>query len=278
MARVVVLGSLNQDLHLHVERHPRTGETVMASDLERRSGGKGGNQAVAAARAGVPTALVGAVGDDAAGREYVERLTAFGVETSGVRTVEGVSTGTAVVCNDADGDNLILVSPGANHRVTTGDLAALDALQPGDVLLAQLELPLAVVAEGVRRAAARGARVVLNLAPYADLDAEVLALCDPVVVNEHEGAQLCAAGLAPASLLVTLGAAGSHWRDVEVAGERVDDVVDTTGAGDSYCGVLAAHLARGATPRAAVEAATAAAALTVQHEGAQPDPPRDVAG
>lgn len=278
MGRVVVLGSLNQDLHLHVERHPRTGETVMASDLDRRSGGKGGNQAVAAARAGAATALVGAVGDDAAGREYVERLTAFGVDVSGVRTVEGVSTGTAVVCNDADGDNLILVSPGANHRVTADDLAPLDGLAPGDVLLAQLELPLDVVADGVRRAAARGARVVLNLAPYADLDADVLALCDPVVVNEHEGAQLAAAGLGAPSLLVTLGAQGSRWGGVEVAGTRVDDVVDTTGAGDSYCGVLAAHLARGATRREAVEAASAAAALTVQHEGAQPGLPEVVAG
>jgi len=120
--------------------------------------------------------------------------------------------------------------------------------------------------------------VVLNLAPYADLDADVLALCDPVVVNEHEGAQLAAAGLEAPSLLVTLGAEGSRWGDVEVAGTRVDDVVDTTGAGDSYCGVLAAHLARGATPREAVEAASAAAALTVQHEGAQPGLPEGVAG
>ncbi|MGQ7297259.1 ribokinase [Quadrisphaera sp. KR29] len=279
MSRVVVLGSVNLDLHLQVERHPRGGETLLAGDLERRFGGKGGNQAVACARAGATTALVGAVGDDEPGREYRRRLEAFGVDAGLVREVPGAPTGTAVICVDARGENTIVVAPGANHRVGAEHLAALDGpggLEDGDVLLAQLELPLEVVAEGVRRAAARGARVVLNLAPFAVLPPDVLALADPVVVNEHEAALLAEqlGGDQPPSLLVTLGAAGSRWGDLEVPGERVEAVVDTTGAGDSFCGVLAARLAAGDDRRAAVEAATAAAALTVQHEGAQPPSPR----
>lgn len=274
MGSVVVLGSVNLDLHLQVERHPRGGETLLAGDLERRFGGKGGNQAVAAAAAGAEVSLVGAVGDDDAGREYLRRLEAFGVRVEAVRAVQGTSTGTAVICVDAQGENTIVVAPGANHAVAPDALSALDGLQEGDVLLAQLELPLEVVAEGVRRASARGARVVLNLAPYAALPEDVLRLADPVVVNEHEAAQLEADGLHPASLLVTLGAEGSRWDELEVRGERVEHVVDTTGAGDSFCGVLAARLAAGDGRRAAVQSATEAAALTVQHEGAQPPPPR----
>ncbi|PWJ52727.1 ribokinase [Quadrisphaera granulorum] len=278
MSKVVVLGSVNLDLHLQVERHPRGGETLLAGDLERRFGGKGGNQAVASAGAGAPTSLVGAVGDDEPGREYRRRLEAFGVDVAALREASGVATGTAVICVDARGENTIVVAPGANHRVTRDDLAALDGLAPGDVLLAQLELPLDVVAEGVRRAVARGARVVLNLAPFAQLPADVLALADPVVVNEHEAEllheQLGDDDAAPPSLLVTLGAAGSRWGELEVPGQPVAHVVDTTGAGDSFCGVLAARLAAGDDRRAAVEAATAAAALTVQHDGAQPPAPR----
>jgi ribokinase len=274
VGRVVVLGSVNLDLHLQVERHPRGGETLLAGDLERRFGGKGGNQAVASAAAGAPTALVGAVGADEPGREYLRRLEAFGVDVAGVRAVDGAPTGTAVICVDARGENTIVVAPGANHRVGAADLHALDGLGAGDVLLAQLELPLDVVAEGVRRAAAAGARTVLNLAPFAELPADVLALADPVVVNEHEAELLRAAGVQPPSLLVTLGAAGSRWGDLEVPGRSVAEVVDTTGAGDSFCGVLAARLAAGDDRRSAVEAATAAAALTVQHVGAQPEAPR----
>ncbi|WP_432547809.1 PfkB family carbohydrate kinase [Kineococcus sp. SYSU DK004] len=269
MSRVVVLGSLNADLHLGVERHPAPGETVLAGTVAHRSGGKGANQALAAARAGAEVALLGAVGDDERGRAHLRHLRASGVGTSAVRVLAGVPTGTAVVCTDAGGENTIVVAPGANHRVGPGDLAALDELGPGDVLLAQLELPLDVVADGVRRAARRGARVVLNLAPYAPLPDDVLAVADPVVVNEHEGALLRGAGLAPPSLLTTLGARGARWGDLEVPAERVR-VVDTTGAGDAFCGALAAHLAAGADRAAALAAATAAAAACVQHEGAQP--------
>jgi ribokinase len=270
MGRVVVLGSLSQDLHLHVERHPRTGETVMAGDVEHRFGGKGANQAVAAARAGAASVMVGKVGDDPQGHEHLRRLRAFGVDVSRTAVVPGAPTGTAVVCNDAAGENTIVVAPGANHRVGHDDLAHLDDLGAGDVLLMPLELPLDVVTAAVGAAAARGARVVLNLAPYAALPGETLALCDPVVVNEHEGELLAAAATEVPSLLVTLGTAGSRWGDLVVLPVAVAEVVDTTGAGDAYCGTLAALLASGETRRAAMTAASQAAARCVQHPGAQP--------
>ena len=278
MGRVVVLGSLNQDLHLDVARHPGPGETVTSGDLDRRFGGKGANQALAAARAGAHVLVVGRVGDDEPGRAYRERLEGLGVDVSRLRTDADAPTGTAVVVTDAEGENTIVVAPGANGRVGEEDLDALDDLGPDDVLLTLLEVPPDVVAAAARLAAGRGARVVVNLAPYAPLPADVLASCDPVVVNEHEHALLLdglagetgGAGAAePVSLLVTTGAGGSRWGDEHVPAEPAD-VVDTTGAGDAYCGALAAALCSGAERRAAMVAATAAAAACVGHPGAQP--------
>ncbi|GAA2243062.1 ribokinase [Herbiconiux moechotypicola] len=270
MGSVVVVGSLNIDSVVEVERHPRPGETLIGGDLEKHFGGKGANQAVAAARAGARVSFVGRVGDDADGDRYLERLAAFGIDTAHVSRSTGVATGHAAIAVSADGENTIIVSPGANGRVTAGDLAPLSALGPGDVVLCSLEIDPTVVAEAVRIAAGRGARAVVNLAPYVALPAEVLDLADPVVVNEHENEQLVADGLAPRSVLVTLGGDGSRWGAEEVAAGRVDEVVDTTGAGDCYCGTLAAALAAGATAGDAMRAASEAAALAVTWEGAQP--------
>ncbi|OUE08245.1 Ribokinase [Clavibacter michiganensis] len=273
MGRVVVLGSLNVDQVVRVPRHPQPGETLIGSDPERLWGGKGANQAVAAAAAddGATVAMVGAVGDDADGSAYRARLAGRGIDVAGLVDVAGSTTGLAVIAVADDGENTIIVAPGANARVTGDHLDPLDALGSGDVMLASLELPLDTVAEGVRRAHAAGARVVLNLAPFAQLPDDVLALADPVVVNEHEAGLLRASGTpAPASLLVTLGAEGAMWGDVEVPASHVDRVVDTTGAGDAFCGALAAALAGGADRAAAMGRAADAAAVVVQRQGAQP--------
>lgn len=269
MGRVIVFGSLSQDLHLPMERHPRTGETVMSGDIEYRFGGKGANQAVAAARAGVGSVFVGKVGDDPQGREYVERLKAFGVDTSQMEIVPGVPTGTAIIYNDQHGENMIVVAPGANHRMGMADLDRLDDLSGEDVLLMPLELPLDVVAAAARRGHERGARVILNLAPFAELPADVLALCDPVVVNEHEAGLLAAAGLEVPQLLTTLGAEGARWSDLQVPATPVTPV-DTTGAGDAFCGTLAAALCRGEDRAEALTQAAQAASANVLHHGAQP--------
>lgn len=272
MGRVVVVGSLNQDLVVRVPRHPSPGETVLGDSIETGHGGKGANQAVAAAVAGTAVQFVGRVGDDDAGRDYVARLQDFGIDTDAIRTDREAPTGRALIQVDRAGENSIVVVAGANGQVQVDDLARLAEFGPGDVVLLQLEVPVPVVTEAVRRGHAAGARVVLNLAPYLDLPAEVLALCDPVVVNEHERDLLRAAGVEPESLLVTLGTDGSIWGEQRVPAERVE-ARDTTGAGDAYCGTLAARLAAGDQPEAAMRAATRASAEAVQRVGAQPVPP-----
>jgi len=267
---VVVVGSLNIDSVVAVERHPLPGETLLGGDLVKHFGGKGANQAVAAARAGARVGFVGRVGDDPDGDAYLRRLQAYGVDTTHIARTTGVATGHAAIAVDARGENTIIVSPGANGRVTVADLASLHSLQPGDVLLGSLEVDTDVIAEATRIAAARGARVILNLAPFAPLPGDVLDLADPVVVNEHENELLAADGLTPRSVLVTLGGAGSRWGEHVVPAGVVSEVVDTTGAGDCYCGTLAAGLAAGLSDADAMQAASTAAALSVGWVGAQP--------
>jgi ribokinase len=274
MGRVVVVGSLNVDLVTRVERHPLPGETLMGEGLQRLAGGKGGNQAVAARLAGADVAMIGCVGDDDGGAAYVARLAALGIDCSGIRTVAGTPTGHALVTVDAAGENVIVVVPGSNSSVRADDLAPVDRLGPGDVLLTQMEVPAAVTAQAVRRAVARGARAVLNLAPYAGLPPDVVAAAAPVVVNEHEALQLADSGLMPATMVVTFGAAGASWDGDRSTGPQVPpaEVVDTTGAGDAFCGALAAALASGADRHAALQSALAAGADAVRRAGAQPDP------
>ncbi len=272
--RVLVLGSLNVDLVTSVDRHPQPGETVLGVGLSRLAGGKGANQAVAAARAGAAVSMVGAVGDDAAGRSYLDRLRRRGVNTDAVAVHPGEPTGTALIVVDARGENTIVVAPGANGRVGRDAVLAVDHAAPGDVLLVQLEVPLETVTRACTTAAELGVRVVLNVAPYAALPAEVLAVADPVVANDHEAGLLAADGISPPSLLVTRGADGAEWDGLRLPADAAE-VVDTTGAGDAFCGALAAALAGGADREQALRAALAAGAEAVTHEGAQPEPTLD---
>ena len=274
MGRVIVLGSLNVDVVTRVERHPQPGETVLGSGLQRLAGGKGANQAVAAAAAGADVLMVGAVGDDAGGHAYVARLDRLGIDTGRVVVHPTEPTGTALIVVDERGENSIVVVAGANGTVGEEVLEVVDAAPADDVLLVQLEVPLDLVARACRRAAERGIRVVLNTAPYADLPGDVVALADPLVANEHEAELLAASGATPGSLLVTLGAEGASWDDLRAPAEKVAaaEVLDTTGAGDAFCGALAAALSRGETRESALETALAAGADAVRREGAQADP------
>ncbi len=274
MGRVFVVGSLNVDLVARVERLPKPGETVLGTGLERWAGGKGANQAVAAAVAGAAVVLVGCVGSDEAGSVYIARLSARGIDAAAVRVELDSPTGHAFITVDEMGENSIVVVPGANARLALDDLAPLDSVRPGDVVLLQLEVPLSVVAAAARRGAARGARVILNLAPYAALPADVVAMADPLVVNEHEALMLADSEALPASLVVTFGSAGAAWDGCQVNGPLVEgaEVLDTTGAGDAFCGALSAALAAGKGRREALEAALAAGADAVRHLGAQPGP------
>ena len=273
MGRVAVLGSLNVDVVTLVERHPVPGETLLGEAGGTYAGGKGGNQAAAAARAGAAVSMLARVGDDGPGRSYLDRLTGLGIDTSAVSTSGSAPTGTAFITVDEQGENSIIVVAGANGE---GDRALVERageLGPGDVLLCSLEVDLATVADAARAAHGAGARVVLNLAPYAVLPPDVVALADPVVVNESEMRDLADSDLVPESLLVTFGAAGARWGMDGVDGLPVAkrDVIDTVGAGDAFCGALAAALAGGAGRQDALDAANGAGAAAVRWVGAQPD-------
>ncbi|MFD3501984.1 ribokinase [Streptomyces sp. NPDC058676] len=283
---LLVVGSANADLVIGVERRPDAGETVLGSDLAVHPGGKGANQAVAAARLGARTALLARVGDDAHGRLLLDSQRAAGVDTVGV-LVGGAPTGVALITVDPSGDNSIVVSPGANGRLTPEDVrAAAGVIHASRVVSAQLEIPLETVVEVVRNLAA-DCRFVLNPSPPRPLPQEVLAACDPLIVNEHEarviledarvGEQpedwariLLAKG--PRSVVVTLGAEGSLVASSEGV-TRVPSVkvaaVDTTGAGDAFTAALACRLGAGASLEEAAAYASRVGAAAVTRPGAQ---------
>ncbi|GAA1558999.1 ribokinase [Kribbella lupini] len=278
MADVVVVGSANVDLVLPVQRIPRPGETVLASGLTRGPGGKGANQAVASARAGASTAFVAALGADDGGALLREALD--GVDLSLVQIVDA-PTGTAIITVDADGENAITVAPSANAELRLTPEARA-AVAEAKIVLSQLEIPFGTV-----QAAAEASRYfILNAAPAAELSDELLGHVDLLVVNETEAEAV--AGTKRSALLdrvpaavVTLGAEGAviltrGADEVRVPAVQVE-VVDTTAAGDTFCGVLAATLAATSTTARdltnAVRRATVAASLSVQTAGAIPSVP-----
>lgn len=272
MGRVVVLGSLNVDLEAKVPRHPNPGEKVVATSWSRLAGGKGGNQAIAARAAGARVVMVGAVGADSAGRSYLDRLAGKGIQLA-VDRVTDAPTGHAMITTDGSGVNEIVVIPGANHRVSRRPLDPIKGLGSADILLTQLETPPSVVAEAVRQAKSWGMRVIINLAPFAELPADVLDAADPVIVHERDLAALDEGGHRPQELLV-MGGGHASWNGLQVTGPLVpaEQVVDTVGAVDAFCGVLAAALSFGVDQPTALRHALEAAAKTVKHFGSQPDP------
>ncbi|MER6109761.1 ribokinase [Streptomyces hirsutus] len=283
---LLVVGSANADLVIGVERRPDAGETVLGSDLVVHPGGKGANQAVAAARLGARTALLARVGDDAHGRLLLDSQRAAGVDTAGV-LVGGAPTGVALITVDPSGDNSIVVSPGANGRLTPDDVrAAGGLLQAARVVSAQLEIPLETVGEVVR-SLAPDSRLVLNPSPPRPLPDEVLAACDPLILNEHEAKVILGEAYAgekpedwarlllakgPRSVVVTLGGEGALVASSEGV-SRIPAVkvraVDTTGAGDSFTAALAWRLGLGESLSDAAAYAARVGAATATREGAQ---------
>lgn len=297
------MGSANVDLVVAVPRRPGGGETLLGADLLRLAGGKGANQAAAAARCGAGVGFVGCIGGgagddvDADGEFLLAGLAEAGVGTAGV-TVSRRPTGTAIIMLTPDGENSIVVSPGANGDLDIERAERVSAVwETARVVVLSLEIPAETVEHVAVRAAAAGARVLVNAAPATPLPPAVLGVCDPLVVNEHEARQLLGEtpgegransdaggrayylGLAERlleagarSAVITLGSAGSLVVDAfgstSVPAHRVP-VVDTTGAGDAFVGAVACELARGAALADAVRFATAVAALSVQRLGAQ---------
>ncbi len=268
MGTVLVLGSLNVDLVVRAPRLPGPGETVCGTSLERRPGGKGANQASAAAQAGVSTQLIGCVGDDADGVTYLHGLAERGVDVSRVRVVPGITTGHAVVTVDDRGENSIVILPGANEQAGEPELGRLSTVA-GDVLLLQLEVPMDVVRRAALAGRAAGCTVLLNPSPYQHLPPELVRACDALVVNAAEADLLVGDGYDLSRAVVTRGADGASWGGLQVRAERVD-VVDSTGAGDAFVGALAAALALGCSRQEALASASKAGARAVQHDGSQP--------
>lgn len=289
MGTVAVLGSANADLVVHVDRRPLGGETLLGSDLQQFPGGKGANQAAAAARSGAQVRFLGAWGNDGNAAFLRAALEGAGVDVSHVAVVP-MPTGTAMIMITPDGENSIVVSSGANRTINIDAAAAVsDQWLTADVLVMNLEIPYETVADVAARAAAAGVRVVINAAPARQLDDATLRLCDPLLVNEHEalavlgerqlptGASfedtaqaLMAAGAK--SVVITLGAKGAVVASptgVERISAYSVQVADTTGAGDAFVGATAAELARGIPLERAVEFATAMSAVAVTRMGAQ---------
>lgn len=291
---VVIVGSLNADLFVEVDALPQPGETVRGSDLTVRPGGKGANQAAAAALLGASVTMIGAVGADDHGQLLIASLARAGASTEAIRTVGGAATGTAVITVDAAGENTIVISPGANGALSAAD--ARDGIHDDvGVVGLCLEIATDTVAAAVARAREVGARVVLNLSPYRAVEPAVLTAVDVLLVNELELAQLVGpfgdlaevpgrladAGVGVGvgrAVVVTLGGEGAAIVDatdetvVRVASPQVE-VVDTTGCGDAFTGGLISRLAAGANLVEAVQTAVRAGAFAATGRGAQPSYP-----
>ena len=276
---VVIVGSANLDLVARTPRLPKPGETVTGSNYFEFCGGKGANQAIAAARAGANTAFIGALGNDHAGETL---RVAFKYDDVDISAVQFVSepTGRALIGVSDDGENSIIVVPGANHAITIGDVERnAKIITSAKVLLCQLEVPLEVVQRAFELAGENSIRI-LNPAPAQSLSKELLQLVDVITPNEHEmqllGGSEALLKCGVKTIVVTQGARGALM--ITEKGEtRIPpfevDPVDSTGAGDAFCGMLAARLATGESIQNALKAAVVSGALATLTEGAVPSLP-----
>lgn len=289
--QVVIVGSLNFDHVISVERLPRPGETVSGHGYLAVPGGKGLNQAVTAARQGAEVAMVGCVGDDASGQRLLRVLSDEGISAKCSRTVAGVPSGTALITVASGGANTIVVAAGANHELRPADVGGAEAgLRPGVVVLAQLEVPIEAVQAAFSIARARGATTLLNPAPAPDhLPPDLLSLVDVLLPNETEAlaisGQRTPDGAASwllergcGSVVVTLGERGAllaqPGESAVVVPAHLVQAIDTTAAGDAFCGALAAALASGENLFDGVRYGCVAGALATTAMGALPSLPR----
>lgn len=294
-SRITVIGSINVDLFAQVPHHPRPGETILGDSGQRTPGGKGANQALAARFQGAAVTFVGAVGSDSDAAVATERLRTAGVDLEELKVTTEAPTGLAAITVSADGENTIVVLPGANASVTPADVRSAVARGAAEqpIVLLQGELPRETTEAAVRRADSDGHRVVLNLAPWGEVSPDVLRMVDPLVLNEHEAAAVATAlaleipeeptELATAltssgirSVVLTLGPHGAVVAD-ESGARAVPappvSAVDTTGAGDAFIGGLVARLAAGDDLLTAASHAVRVGAYSVRHPGAQPSYP-----
>ena len=293
MKRVLVVGSSNTDMIIRVPRIPRPGETILGGEFTMAGGGKGANQAVAAARAGGRVTLVARVGDDIFGERALAGFRADGIDTRFVLRTSGAASGVALIDVDDRGENSISVASGANALLSAADVeSAAEAFAAADIVLVQLESPIETVEAAVRKAGEKGVPVILNPAPARPLDEDLLSLVSVLTPNESEaellsgiavrdadGVRRAAARLrarGAARVVVTLGERGVYASAPEFEGPvpafKVD-AVDTTAAGDVFNGALAVALAEKLPLSEALRFAQAAAAISVTRPGAQPSAP-----
>jgi ribokinase len=290
-ARIVVVGSINMDLIVRCDHLPVPGETILAQQCLEASGGKGANQAVAAARCGGSVTMIGRVGEDVFAPKLLHQLRQEGIDLTAVETTPSVSSGLAIVSVDSRGENCIVVVPGANGKVSASDMErAADRIQSADVLLLQLEIPWAASLRAIEIAREANVRVIFNPAPMlaGELDSRMFQV-DLICPNQHEAAailgtsidsrtaaleavrQLCSRGARQA--VVTLGAAGAVWGD-----ERTQqwceplavEAIDTTAAGDAFLGALSVFWAESRCLETAIRFASVAGAIAATRLGAQP--------
>ncbi|WP_129671957.1 ribokinase [Candidatus Chloroploca sp. Khr17] len=287
---ILVVGSLNIDLVVQTPQHPQPGETILGGPFATIPGGKGANQAVAAARLGAPVVMIGRTGNDHFGEELRQGLAADHIEISHIAVTSEAATGIALIAVDATGQNSIIVAPGANALLQPQDIQASEALfKTAAVLLVQLETPMATVIEALSLARRYRVPTLLNPAPAQPLGREILGMVDYLLPNEHEIRLLSGGEESPAeaarqlraqgasSVIVTLGSAGALV--VDEAGKTAIapfgvEAVDTTAAGDAFVGAFAVALCEGLSPREAAIWGAAAGAITVTRAGAQPALPR----
>lgn len=270
-----VVGSINLDLVASGAPLPTAGETVTGARFAQHPGGKGANQALAARRLGANVHMVGCVGDDSLAEPALALLRQDGVDVSAVMSEIGTATGVALIAVSPEGENQIIVASGANTRVAATDVAGLPKC---DVVLCQLESPVPAVEAAIARAVATGGLSAINLAPALPVPSALLQQADLLIVNEIEAAFYGDALHDRGGLVaLTLGGAGAvlfkQGQEIARAPAFQVDVVDTTGAGDTFCGALCVALAEGQTPQQALRFASAAAALAVTRAGAQPSLP-----
>ncbi|MGO4474430.1 ribokinase [Arthrobacter sp. M-10] len=288
-AEVVVVGSANLDYIIQLDAPPEPGQTVLAHHFHTQSGGKGANQAVAAARLGSSVRFIAAIGDDAEGAAMLSSLKAEGIDTSQVQILPGGRTGAAFVSVFPNGENSISVVAGANLGLSEVHVReSLNHVRRGAIVVVQAEVPVATIQETLDASQRAGLRCVLNLAPYVRIDERLLRHADPLVVNESEASALLSRpvfdeassreaarqlGEIASSVVITMGAAGAYWLDKEdeghVSAPAVGPVIDSTGAGDAFVGALAACLAVGRPLSESVQLGVAAGSFSVMRLGAQ---------
>jgi ribokinase len=290
--KITVIGSSNTDMICRVPSIPRPGETILGKDFFSVQGGKGANQAVAAARAGGDVTFIACVGNDTFGQQAIEAYQKEGINTSCIQIINGIATGVALINVDDSGENSIAVAPGANSKLSPEMIDGfMQVILKSDIVLMQLEIPLETVYHIARMAHAANIPVVLNPAPAHIIDKEIMKLLTMVTPNEYEAnllsevwpeardemesaAEIQKQGVR--SVIVTIGSKGAYYLDGEssgnVAGIQVK-AVDTTAAGDTFNGYLVVELGKGKTLAQAIAVANRAAAISVTRIGAQPSIP-----